>query len=60
MGKACRVRFPVLPVKLVDGYIQIHPIIDTSIRHCKTVLIRTWDVIAFNAARLTETMLRAA
>ncbi len=52
--------FPVLTVKLVDGDIEIHPIVQAAPRHRKSVLIGARDIEAFDPARLAKAMLRPA
>ena len=54
MRKGSGIVFPVLAVKLVDGDVEIHPIVQATPRHRKSVLIGSRDIEAFDPARLAK------
>ena len=59
MRQCCRIGFPVLAVKLVDGDIKVHPIIQAPPGYGKTVWVGARDVETLYAAGLAEAMFRA-
>ena len=60
MRQRSGVLLPVNAIELVDGDIQVHPIVETAPGHGEAILVRTRHIKALHPARLAEAMFRAA
>ena len=60
MRQRSGVLLPIDAIELVDGDIQVHPIVETAPGYGEAILVRTRHIKALHTARLAKAMFRAA